>query len=798
MSRRTGRSQSRNQLRVPLQVERLEDRNLLDASGTTALVAPAAWTAVVPNDPNFSSQYAFHNTGQTGGKAGADISAEAAWNVSTGSMKTVVGVIDTGIDYNHIDLYQNIWINQGEIPSAIRARLIDTDGDGLITFRDLNDSRNIGSGKIIDVNKDGRIDGSDLLASVSQGGWADGIDNDHEGHVDDIIGWNFANNTNNPFDDNGHGTHVSGIIGAMGNNGTGVVGVDWNVQLMGLKFLDSNGFGSVADAIPAFDYAIAHGAFATNNSWAMGNAYWQPLYDAMNRAQQAGMVTVVAAGNGDTNGNGINNDSTPTYPSSFNLSSIIAVAASTANDTLTSYSNYGATTVDLAAPGSGILSTYPNNRYETLGGTSMATPYVTGAVALVHSIHPTWTAAQVIQQIESSVDKLPALSGKTVTGGRLDLAKAVGASSSDISGPQISSLTPNGPSNGPISSVRVTFNEAIDPSTFGTDDVVSFTGPNGSIQATGVQAVAGSGNKQFDVSFAKQSAPGNYKLILGPNIKDTAGNSMDQNRNGVNGESTADRYTGTFAISSVSSWTTGGVRINEGTKTIVSQNVSSDITIGSMNVFVTLTYPNLSNLTIQVKGPDGTTVTLFDQHGGANLQSTVFDDSASTPIGNGSAPYTGSFRPESALSVFNGKDARGTWQLIITNRSATTWGRDNLFTLNFQSAPASGSSASVAESTGAAAVTDAAPAPLTKVQAADIGEVVNSLVIDGRHHPEVVTNAVRTFDVTPARKQESSAGGEANRLRDMALSQLGHTSRESEAADVTLDRLMTFFESLKR
>src|SRR5262249_51613619 len=184
--------------------------------------------AVIPNDPSFSSLYGLNNTGQTGGLNDADIDAPEAWDITKGSTKTVVGVIDTGIDYTHIDLYQNVWINQGEIPLAVKAVLQDIDGDGLITFRDLNDSRNQGAGKITDLDGDGRITAADILKPTSQGGWADGINEDGNtnstgtiSYTDDLVGWNFVSNTNNPFDDNGHGTHVSGTIGAMGNNGTG-------------------------------------------------------------------------------------------------------------------------------------------------------------------------------------------------------------------------------------------------------------------------------------------------------------------------------------------------------------------------------------------------------------------------------------------------------------------------------------------------------------------------------------------------------------------------------------------------
>src|SRR6266536_6323695 len=234
------RQQSR-QFRAWLQVERLEDRNLLSAGGfgenpiplgTAPDGSPLAEVAIVPNDPSFGTQYALNNTGQSTGKVDADLDAPEAGNVTTGSTKNVVALVDTGIDYRHPDLYQNVWINQKEIPAAIRSRLKDTDGDGLITFRDLKNPINHGAGKITDLDGDGRITAADLLKPVSKGGWADGVSNDGDKYVDDLIGWNFISNTNNPLDDNGHGSHVAGIIGAMSNNGVGVAGLNWKVQLM--------------------------------------------------------------------------------------------------------------------------------------------------------------------------------------------------------------------------------------------------------------------------------------------------------------------------------------------------------------------------------------------------------------------------------------------------------------------------------------------------------------------------------------------------------------------------------------
>jgi subtilisin family serine protease len=366
---------------------------------------------VIPNDPSFNALWGMNNVGQSGGTAGADIDATPAWNVTTGTGRTIVAVIDTGMDYNHPDLYLNVWINQADIPAAVRARLIDTNGDGIISFRDLNDPRNIGSGKITDLNGDGRIDAGDILMPIAQGGWSTGAS-------DDLIGWDYANNDNNPMDDNGHGTHVTGTIGAVGNNGIGVAGVDWNVQIMPLKFLGANGSGYLSGAVSALYYAVAHGARVSNNSYG-GGTYYAAMATAIANARAAGHIFVAAAGN-----SGGNNDVSPSYPASYNYDNVLAVAATDRNNQLASFSNYGST-VDLAAPGVSILSTTPNSSYAYYSGTSMATPHVTGAVALLWDLHPDWSYGQVINRILSTVDPLPSLAGKVATGGRLDIGRAI-------------------------------------------------------------------------------------------------------------------------------------------------------------------------------------------------------------------------------------------------------------------------------------------------------------------------------------------------------------------------------------
>jgi subtilisin family serine protease len=324
------------------------------------------------NDPSFGQLWGLDNTGQSGGLADADIDAPEAWNTTTGSRGVVVAVIDTGMDYNHPDLAANAWRNPGEVAG-------------------------------------------------------DGIDNDRNGFIDDVYGWDFANNDSNPMDDNGHGSHVSGTIGAVGNNGVGVVGVNWQVSIMPLKFLDASGSGSTSAAVAAINYAtrmrrdFGINVVATNNSWG-GGGLSTSLRDAIDAGASAGVLFVAAAGN-EAN----NNDATPAYPASYTGTSVISVAATDRLNRLASFSNYGATSVDLAAPGVGILSTTPNSSYASYSGTSMATPHVTGTVALLAAANPQATAAQIRTAILSSTTPVAGLAGKVATGGLLNAAAALQA-----------------------------------------------------------------------------------------------------------------------------------------------------------------------------------------------------------------------------------------------------------------------------------------------------------------------------------------------------------------------------------
>jgi subtilisin family serine protease len=323
----------------------------------------------LPNDPSFNQEWGLNNTGQTTngdpGTAGSDIRAPRAWDFFTGDPNFVIADIDTGLQLNHPDFAGNVWVNPGEIPG-------------------------------------------------------NGVDDDGDGYIDDVNGWNFYTPNNDPSDQNGHGTHTAGTIGARGNNGVGVTGVNWQCKIMPIRAFSPTGSGSVSICVSCIQFAVLKGVKVSSNSWGSSTFNVQSLHDAIANAAAIGHIFVCAAGN-----NAQNNDTVGFYPASWSLDNMIVVAATTNEDLRASFSNYGPNTVHLGAPGNNVYSTWFGSSYAFDSGTSMATPHVAGAVAMVWGLNPSFTYQQVKYRILSTARPIASLHGNTVTGGILNLAEAV-------------------------------------------------------------------------------------------------------------------------------------------------------------------------------------------------------------------------------------------------------------------------------------------------------------------------------------------------------------------------------------
>jgi RHS repeat-associated protein len=318
------------------------------------------------NDPRFADQWALRNTGQSGGNPGSDVNAAAAWSETTGAVSTVVAVVDGGIDFSHPDLKNNRWVNKAEVAG-------------------------------------------------------NNLDDDGDGYTDDLYGWNWVYGTNDTSDEQGHGTSVAGVIAAEGNNGVGIAGVMWHASLMSLKVLDSTGTGDTASAVEAIDYAVAHGASIINCSWGT-DAESLALKDAIRRAGRHGVIVVASAGNSSRD-----LETQAYYPASYDLPNLISVASSDGFDNLAQFSNWGATHVTLAAPGTDILTTQEGGDYHFVSGTSVSVPFVAGIAGLIKTVRPDAAVAAVREAITGGVRKVPTLSGKVSSGGVADAGGALAA-----------------------------------------------------------------------------------------------------------------------------------------------------------------------------------------------------------------------------------------------------------------------------------------------------------------------------------------------------------------------------------
>ncbi|HLD99422.1 MAG TPA: S8 family serine peptidase [Bdellovibrionota bacterium] len=327
----------------------------------------------IPNDPDLVKTWGIHNTGQKDaagqiGTPGSDIRVLPLWQQGfRGSRNIVAAVIDTGIQWDHPDLAANLYSNPGEA------------GD---------------------------------LATNGQ-------DDDGNGFVDDLHGWNFARNNKDSNDDHGHGSHCAGTIGGVGNNGIGVSGVNWEVSLMPVKFLDASGGGTLQAAIEAVNYARMMKVNLMSNSWG-GSQFAQSLSDAVKRTEEAGIIFVAAAGN-----DGTNNDTGPSYPANFPFGNIISVAATDNKDSIANFSNWGVNSVHVAAPGVQVYSTVKGGKYAAFSGTSMATPHIAGISALLLSVNPNWDFAEVKRRLITTSDPVRNLSRKVMAKGRVNAYNAL-------------------------------------------------------------------------------------------------------------------------------------------------------------------------------------------------------------------------------------------------------------------------------------------------------------------------------------------------------------------------------------
>ncbi len=546
---------------------------------------------VMPDDPRFDELWAMHNTGQTGGTADADIDAPEAWEISTGSSDVVVGVIDTGVDHSHPDLADNAWVNPGEIAG-------------------------------------------------------DGIDNDGNGYIDDVHGINAITDVGDPMDDNGHGTHVSGTIGGTGNNGEGVAGVNHDVSIVGCKFLDAGGSGSTSDALKCMDYMVSLknsgiNVRVLNNSWGGGGSS-QSMIDAINASEAADILFVAAAGN-----SAVDNDVNPHYPSSYEHNSVLSVASTTSTDSMSSFSQWGLTSVDMGAPGSAILSTIPGGGYDSFSGTSMATPHVAGAAALVLSVNPDLNVIELKELLMNSGDENADLTGKTVSGKRLNVHTAL--LDADPTPGFGLSVTPG--STVLTAGETATYN-------FSVSSIAEW---DGDITLTIADSL---GSAELSATTV---TPGEGFTLMVPTNADTAWGGYEFTVTATSGElvkeKTVSLYVNPQGLNDFTYDNTTPVDIPDndpsGITSIIS--VSDDLTIFDASTFLDISHTWIGDLSVTLTSPTGTVVTLHNRAGGSA------DD----------------IMQSYASAAFNGESTLGDWTLNISDNVAADTGNLNNWSVTF-------------------------------------------------------------------------------------------------------------------
>ncbi len=562
---------------------------------------------VIPDDIRFDELWGMHNTGQTGGTNDADIDAPEAWDISTGSSDVVVGVIDTGVDHSHPDITANAWINPGEIAG-------------------------------------------------------DGIDNDGNGYIDDVHGINAITNVGDPMDDNGHGTHVSGTIGGKGDNAEGVAGVNHNVSIVGCKFLDAAGSGATSDALKCMDYMVALknngvNVRVLNNSWGGGGSS-QSMIDAINATEAADILFVAAAGN-----DAVDNDINPHYPSSYEHDSVMSIASTTHTDAMSSFSQWGLTSVDMGAPGSSILSTVPGGGYSSFSGTSMATPHVAGAAALVLSVNPDLDVFALKALLMNSGDENSDLMGNTVSGKRLNIHTAL----------MDADPTPGFGFSVSPGSVMLTAGETATYS-FDVSSIADWTGD----VALMVTDSLGSA-----VLSASTVMPGESFTLTVPTTADTAWGAYEFTVTGTSDEivkeKTVSLYVNPQGLNDFTYNNDSPADIPDNDPSGVTSiiNIADDLTVFGSSTFLDITHTWIGDLIVKLTSPAGTVATLHNQAGGSA------DD------------IVQSF----ASSAFNGESTLGDWTLSIEDTAGADTGNLNNWSVTFSAIGEVGPAAPIANFT---------------------------------------------------------------------------------------------------
>ncbi|WP_448547441.1 S8 family serine peptidase [Thalassotalea fusca] len=540
---------------------------------------------VIPDDSRMDELWGLHNTGQTGGSDDADIDAPEAWDISVGDRDVVVGVIDTGVDHSHSDLTANMWSNAAEIPG-------------------------------------------------------DGVDNDGNGYIDDVHGINAITDSGDPMDDNGHGTHVAGTIGATGNNGEGVVGVNHEVSIIGCKFLDASGSGSTSDALKCLDYMVALknsgvNVRVLNNSWG-GGGFSQAMSDAIDASEQADILFVAAAGN-----SAVDNDVNPHYPSSYEHASVLSIASTTHTDAMSGFSQWGLTSVDLGAPGSSILSTIPGGGYDSFSGTSMATPHVAGVAALVLSVNPDLTTVELKELLMNSGDDNADLDGKTVSGKRLNAHTAL--IDADPTPGFKMSVTPGAQTITAGATATYTFSMS------------SIADWSGDIALT-LEDSLGSATLS-----ASTVTPGEDFTLNVPTTGDTSWGSYNFTVTATSGElvkaKTVSLFVNPQGLNDFTYENTTPVAIpdndSNGVNSVIT--INDDITIFDTSTFLNITHTWIGDLVVTLTSPSGTTATLVNRSGGS--ADDIVDSFAS--------------------AAFNGESALGDWTLNVSDNVGADTGTLN-------------------------------------------------------------------------------------------------------------------------